>query len=108
MQVGELVGEISLASQEQAQGIDHINQAVAEMDKVTQQVAANAEESAASSEELSSQSLTLMDMVGGLAHLVDGGNGPAGPAIKRPARGSWGLKLGRRSQERLSAPMADF
>jgi methyl-accepting chemotaxis protein len=108
MQVGELVGEISLASQEQAQGIDHINQAVAEMDKVTQQVAANAEESAASSEELSSQSLTLADMVGGLAHLVDGGNGAARPAINRPVRRSWGLKLGRRSPERLPAPTADF
>ena len=33
--VGELVGEIAAASQEQAQGIDQINKAVAEMDKVT-------------------------------------------------------------------------
>ncbi|HVO68389.1 MAG TPA: methyl-accepting chemotaxis protein, partial [Syntrophales bacterium] len=44
--VGELVGEIAAASQEQAQGIDQINKAVMEMDKVTQQTAANAEESA--------------------------------------------------------------
>ena len=42
----ELVGEISAASHEQAQGIEQINMAVSEMDKVVQQNAANAEESA--------------------------------------------------------------
>ncbi|HAA02439.1 MAG TPA: methyl-accepting chemotaxis protein, partial [Syntrophobacteraceae bacterium] len=45
--VADLVGEISAASSEQAQGIEQINRAVTEMDKVTQQNAANAEESAA-------------------------------------------------------------
>lgn len=45
--VGELVGEIAAASTEQAQGIEQINKAVAEMDKVIQQNAANAEELAA-------------------------------------------------------------
>ncbi len=43
--VADLVSEIAAASSEQAQGIDQINKAVAEMDKVTQQTAANAEES---------------------------------------------------------------
>ena len=42
--VAGLVSEIAAASSEQAQGIDQINKAVAEMDKVTQQTAANAEE----------------------------------------------------------------
>ena len=42
--VGELVGEIAAASNEQAQGIDQVNKAVVEMDRVTQQNAANAEE----------------------------------------------------------------
>ena len=32
--VGELVGEIAAASSEQAQGIDQVNTAVSEMDKV--------------------------------------------------------------------------
>ena len=39
------MAEIAAASNEQAQGIDQINTAVTEMDKVTQQNAANAEES---------------------------------------------------------------
>ena len=50
--VGELVAEIAAASNEQAQGIGQVNMAVAEMDKVVQQDAANAEESASASEEM--------------------------------------------------------
>jgi methyl-accepting chemotaxis protein len=42
--VGTLIGEIALASSEQSQGIEQINKAVAEMDKVVQQNAATAEE----------------------------------------------------------------
>jgi len=42
--VVELMGEISAASQEQSQGIDQINKAVAEMNRVTQQNAASAQE----------------------------------------------------------------
>lgn len=44
--VGSLVDEIPVASEEQAQGIGQIGKAVAEMDKVVQKAAANAEESA--------------------------------------------------------------
>ena len=47
----DLVAEIAAASQEQAQGIEQVNTAVAQMDKVTQQNAANAEESASAAEE---------------------------------------------------------
>jgi len=61
--VGELVGEIAAASNEQAQGIEQVNTAVAEMDKVTQQNAANAEESASAAEEMSAQAQELNSMV---------------------------------------------
>ncbi|MBW2078274.1 MAG: chemotaxis protein, partial [Deltaproteobacteria bacterium] len=61
--VGELVGEIAAASQEQNKGIDQVNQAVAEMDKVTQANAANAEESASASEEMSAQAQELQGML---------------------------------------------
>ena len=46
--VNSLVREIAAASDEQAQGIEQINQAVTQMDKVVQQNAANAEQSACS------------------------------------------------------------
>jgi methyl-accepting chemotaxis protein len=42
--VVELMGEVALASREQAQGIDQINQALADMNTVTQRNAAGAEE----------------------------------------------------------------
>ena len=47
-----LMGEIAQSSQEQAGGAEQINKAVSEMDKVTQQNAASAEESASVCEEL--------------------------------------------------------
>ena len=73
--VGELVGEIAAASNEQAQGIGQVNNAVAEMDKVTQQSAANAEETASASEELSAQAEQMKNMVGDLLVLVGGSGG---------------------------------
>jgi methyl-accepting chemotaxis protein len=59
----DLVSEIAAASQEQSQGIDQVNTAMAQMDKVTQQNAANAEESASASEELNSQAESLQSML---------------------------------------------
>lgn len=70
----DLVGEIAAASSEQSKGIDQINSAVAQMDKVTQQNAANAEESASASEELNAQAETMNQIVKQLANLVGGIN----------------------------------
>ena len=70
--VGELVSEISAASNEQAQGIDQVNIAVAEMDKVVQQNAANAEESASASEEMNAQAEQMKGIVEDLFALVGG------------------------------------
>lgn len=50
--LGELIGEISSASNEQAMGIDQINRAVSDMDDVVQQNASRAQESVNSSKEL--------------------------------------------------------
>jgi len=68
--VATLIAEIAAASKEQSQGIDQVNTAVAEMDKVVQQNAANAEESASASEELSGQAEELNGMVGELIAIV--------------------------------------
>lgn len=58
------VADISAASREQATGIDQVNQAVAQMNNVTQQNVANAEESSSSAEELASQAAELAALVG--------------------------------------------
>jgi hypothetical protein len=60
--VGELVSEIAVASQKQAKGIDQVNTAVAQMDKITQQDAANAEESASASEQMNAQAEQISSM----------------------------------------------
>ncbi len=70
--VGTLVDEVAAASSEQALGIEQINIVVARMDKLTQENAANAEESASSSEELSAQAVHLKEAVEGLINLVGG------------------------------------
>ncbi|MCF8130381.1 MAG: methyl-accepting chemotaxis protein [Deltaproteobacteria bacterium] len=70
--VGELVSEIAAASKEQAQGIEQVNTAVTEMDKVTQNNAANAEESASASEEMNAQAEQMKAYVNDLIMLVSG------------------------------------
>jgi len=70
--VGELVAEIAAASNEQAQGIEQVNVAITDMDKVTQQNAANAEESASASEEMNAQAEEMKRMVETLAMVVEG------------------------------------
>jgi methyl-accepting chemotaxis protein len=70
--VNGLIGEIAAASNEQAQGIGQVSTAVAQMDKVTQSNAANAEESASASEELSSQAEQMAGVVRELVELVGG------------------------------------
>jgi methyl-accepting chemotaxis protein len=70
--VGGLIGEISAASNEQAQGIIQVNTAVNDMDKVVQKNAANAEESAAASEQMNAQAEQMRGIVNELAVLVGG------------------------------------
>ncbi len=72
-EIGKLISEIASATNEQAQGVDQVNTSVAQMDKVTQQNAANAEETASSSGKLSSQAESLNTVVDDLVRLVTGG-----------------------------------
>ena len=71
--VGELLGEVAAASNEQAQGIDQINRAIADMDKVVQRTAGNAEESAGASEEMLAQAKKIHRYVGDLLRLINPG-----------------------------------
>ncbi len=61
--VSALVGKISHASNEQATGVTQIGEAVAQMDRVTQQNAALVEEMAAAANSLKSQSVELVQSV---------------------------------------------
>lgn len=70
--VGQLINEVAAASDEQAQGIEQVNNAVAQMDQVTQSNSASAEESASASEELAAQAEGLNQMVDQLLGIVEG------------------------------------
>lgn len=61
--VNELVSQIAIASNEQANAVTQINQAINQVAQVTQMNTATAEESASASEELSSQSVMLKEMI---------------------------------------------
>jgi hypothetical protein len=83
--VGELVGEISAASSEQAQGIEQVSRAVSEMDKVVQQNSCTAEESASASEKMNDQAEHLKEFVSGLIVLVSGANGVDNAISTKPS-----------------------
>jgi Methyl-accepting chemotaxis protein (MCP) signalling domain len=85
--VGDLTGEIATASKEQAQGIEQINKAVCEMDKVIQQNAASAEESASASQELNVESDRMEHIVGALVRLVGGHTDGKGKKAPAPEQG---------------------
>lgn len=61
--VNELIVNIAVASQEQSTGIEQINQGLSQVEQVTLQTTANAEESASVAEELSAQALELQQML---------------------------------------------
>jgi methyl-accepting chemotaxis protein len=89
--VGDMVLEIAAASQEQYSGIDQVNRAISQMDDVTQQHAALAEQTSAASETLNQQAQALVTFVSRFK-LGDGGRRQAKggdvrgklPAMMRP------------------------
>ena len=62
--VTQILGEIAEASEHQSGGIEQVNEAVAQMDEVTQQNAALVEEAAAASAALAEQAQQLQHVVG--------------------------------------------
>ena len=61
--VTDIMAEIAAASEEQSAGIEEVNQAIVQMDNVTQQNAALVEEAAAAAEAMQEQAVTLMEAV---------------------------------------------
>ncbi|WP_293777564.1 methyl-accepting chemotaxis protein [uncultured Oxalicibacterium sp.] len=86
--VTDIMGEISMASHEQTDGIEQINQAVMQMDQVTQQNAALVEEAAAAAEALQGQANHLVHLVATFKLDSDSANGVVNvsPTTQRDAR----------------------
>ncbi len=62
--VGDIIAEIAAASREQSLGIHQVNQAVQEMDEITQQNAALAEQTSAASVSMSEQATEMKNLLG--------------------------------------------
>ena len=86
--VTDLVGEITVSSREQSEGVGQINAAVSQLDQATQQNAALVEQTAAAAESMRMQTAKLAEAVA--AFRVDGGaplSAPRpGPAAANPHR----------------------
>ena len=70
--VSDLVGDISTASHEQAQGIAQLNSAVSEIDQVTQRNVISAEETTSTAQEMSRMAGEMEHYVHDLVSLVSG------------------------------------
>jgi methyl-accepting chemotaxis protein len=83
--IAQLVDEIATASQEQASGIEQLNKAVAEMDTVTQQTAANAGESANAAEGMNAQANRMRGYIEDLAAVIGGSRNALGTSASTMA-----------------------
>ncbi|MGF6653392.1 methyl-accepting chemotaxis protein [Paraburkholderia youngii] len=88
--VTDIMGEIAAASTEQSRGIEQVNQAITQMDEVTQQNAALVEEAAAASKSLEDQGRQLNQAVSffrldsqAAAHATGGAAAPASVPVAR-------------------------
>ena len=71
---GDIVSEIAASAREQTTGMEQVSTAIAEMDKVTQQNAASAEQSSSAASELNGQAEELASMVA--TFQLEGGAAP--------------------------------
>jgi len=91
----DLIGEITTAANEQAEGISQVNQGLSQIDQVTQQNTASAEEGAAAAEELSSQAEHMRGMLSRFKiderkALSRGIEAPANVAVQDTLQLDWG------------------
>jgi methyl-accepting chemotaxis protein-1 (serine sensor receptor) len=104
--VTDIMEEIAAASIEQGRGIEQVNQAITQMDEVTQQNAALVEEAAAASQSLQDQGRQLTQAVAFFQ--MEGTTVAPRPAAK-PAVRAAALPVAKRAIKRSpSAPVGSF
>ena len=70
LKVKQLIDQVTQTGQEQSQGLAQISSALGHMDQATTMTAANAEQRAAASQQLSAQSQAMRDVVSALQAMV--------------------------------------
>jgi methyl-accepting chemotaxis protein len=95
--VTDIMAEITAASQEQSGGIEQVNQAVSQMDRVTQQNAALVEQATAAAGAMQEQATGLSRTVAvfQLDHCADRVRAPAGPAVAPASMGARSAARGK-------------
>ena len=83
--VTDIVGEIAAASAEQSSGIQQVNNAITQMDELTQQNAALVEEAAVASESLSEQAQSMTELMSQF-QVGTASNDSAAPAVQHERR----------------------
>jgi methyl-accepting chemotaxis protein len=95
-QVTDLIAEIAAASQEQRSGIEQVNSAISQMDRVVQQNAALVDAAAASTEGMNGQAAELLAMVArfnlGQGSDSDTPDGPSGALAVKGAAQHWATR----------------
>ncbi|KQO25978.1 chemotaxis protein [Acidovorax sp. Leaf76] len=109
--VTDMIGEITSASSEQSAGITQVNQAVGNLDQMTQQNAALVEESAAAAQSLREQAEHLAQVVsvfkvngaayGGAVEPMRAAHTPAAKPVARPAA-SQPMAVGKTAAPRIT------
>jgi methyl-accepting chemotaxis protein len=92
--VSDIISEIAAASREQSAGIEQVNQAITQMDQVTQQNAALVEEAAAAAGSLEEQAASLVDAV----KVFKTAERPAARAAAKQAHGANVVALGAKQR----------
>jgi methyl-accepting chemotaxis protein/methyl-accepting chemotaxis protein-1 (serine sensor receptor) len=86
VKVKAIVDEVSEASKQQSQGLDQVAHALHQMEKVTQNTAATAEESAAASEQLNAQAEMTMSTTRHLLGMIGVSEGVTTAVFRRKNR----------------------
>ena len=98
--VTDIMAEISAASREQSDGIEQVNTAITQMDKVTQQNAALVEQAAAAAESMEEQAGNLARSVS-IFKLAGSFSGSGGSALGNSARPARALPNSRKNTKAL-------
>ena len=107
-QVAGYVSDITLASQEQSEGIEQVNQAITQMDEVTQQNAALVEQAAAAAENMQGQAANLallvdsFQLVAGTQPTRSGNAQPVSGRLPKPAARRPVVAIGTATQKKLA------
>ena len=107
-QVAGYMSDITLASQEQSQGIEQVNQAITQMDEVTQQNAALVEQAAAAAENMQGQAANLallvdsFQLVAGTQPTRSGTAQPVSGRAPKPAARRAVVAIGTATQKNLA------